>query len=169
MNTTRDRRQVRRRWLRIGLLFVAATPLSGGLWALLFPRAFYDDFPLPGSNWVSTLGPYNEHLVRDYGALNLAMAVLLLAAGVLLERRLAQVALITWLVFEVPHFVFHVGQTHHFSVGSNLAQLGGLALLIVLPFVLLFLLPQRAAERDLGHANINRTERIETRRSRQRP
>jgi hypothetical protein len=163
LNTTQDRRRVRRTWLRIGLMFVAATPLAGGVWALLFPRAFYDDFPLPGSDWVSTLGPYNEHLVRDYGALNLAMAVLLLAAGVLLERRLAQVALITWLVFEVPHFVFHVGQTHHFSAGSNLAQLGGLALLIVLPLVLLFLPPQEAAGRGLGRVNnVNRTERIKT-------
>ena|SRR3712207_5272634 len=162
MNTTQARRRVRRAWLRIGLLFVATTPLTGGLWALLFPRSFYDDFPLPGSDWVSTLGPYNEHLVRDYGALNLAMAVLLLAAGVLLERRLAQVALITWLVFEVPHFVFHVGQTHHFSAGSNLAQLGGLALLIVLPLILLFLLPRGDTERGLGHVDVNRTERIET-------
>ncbi len=127
MNTTQNRRRVRRSWLRICLLFVAATPLAGGLWALLFPRTFYDDFPLPGSAWVSTLGPYNEHLVRDYGALNLAMAVLLWAAGILLERRLVQVALVTWLVFEVPHFIFHLGQTHHFPTGSNLAQLGGLA------------------------------------------
>jgi hypothetical protein len=163
MNTTLDRRRVRRTWLRIGLLFVAATPLAGGIWALLFPRAFYEGFPLPGSGWVSTLGPYNEHLVRDYGALNFAMAVLLLAAAILLERRLVQVALITWLVFEVPHFVFHLGQTHHFSPGSNVAQLGGLALLIMLPLVLLFLLPQRVAGRDLGQANINRTERIESR------
>jgi hypothetical protein len=163
MNAIQDQRQVRRGWLRIGLLLVAATPLAGGLWALLFPRAFYDDFPLRGSDWVSTLGPYNEHLVRDYGALNLAMAVLLLAAGVLLERRLAQVALIAWLVFEVPHFVFHAGQTHHFSAGSNLAQLGGLAFLIVLPLVLFFLLSRGAAERDLRHVDVNRTERIETR------
>jgi hypothetical protein len=44
MNTTQDRSQVRRTWLRIGLLFVAAIPLASGLWALLFPRAFYDDF-----------------------------------------------------------------------------------------------------------------------------
>ena len=144
-------------------MFVAATPLSGGIWALLFPRSFYDDFPLPGSDWVSTLGPYNEHLVRDYGALNLAMAVLVLAAGVLLERRLVQVALITWLVFEVPHFVFHVGQTHHFSAGSNLAQLGGLALLFVLPLVLLFLLPQEAPGCGLGRGNnVNPTARIKT-------
>ena len=106
MDSKREGRPVHRGLLRGGLLLLATTPLVGGLWALLFPRAFYDDFPLPGAAWLSTLGPYNEHLVSDYGALNLAMAVLLLAAGVLPERRLVQVALLTWLVFEVPHFVF---------------------------------------------------------------
>lgn len=55
MDTQYDERSVRRAWLRIGLLFVASTPLTGGLWALLFPRSFYDDFLLPGSGWVSTL------------------------------------------------------------------------------------------------------------------
>jgi len=153
------------RWslLRGGLLIVAATPLAGGLWALLFPRRFYEVFPWPGGGWVSTLGPYNEHLVRDYGALNLAMAVMLLAAVVYLERRLAKVALISWLVFEVPHFIFHLGQTHHFSAGSNLAQLGGLALLIVLPLVLLFLLPLGAVGHGAAHTSFNQTERTETR------
>src|SRR3712207_9413892 len=111
MNAKRDGRVTRAGWLRGGLLFLVATPLVGGLWALLFPRAFYEDFPLSGSAWVSTLGPYNEHLVRDYGALNLAMGVLLVAAAAYPERRLAQVALVTWLVFEAPHFVFHLGQT----------------------------------------------------------
>jgi hypothetical protein len=153
----------RARWLRGGMLIVAATPLFGGLWALLFPRGFYEHFPMPGSAWVSTLGPYNEHLVRDYGALNLAMAVLLLAAAVLLERRLARVALVTWLVFEVPHFVFHAGQTHHFSPGSNLAQLGGLAFLVLLPAILLFLLPRKGSGQDTGNANVNRMERSATR------
>jgi hypothetical protein len=124
--------------LRGGLLFLAVIPLSGGLWALLVPRAFYEDFPLPGRDWVSTLGPYNEHLVRDYGALNLALTVLLVAAAVLLERRLVQVALLTWLVFATPHFVFHLGQTHHFSASSNTEQLGGLGLVVLLPVVLLF-------------------------------
>ncbi len=99
INTTQDRRRVRRAWLRIGLLIVAATPLVGGLWALLFPRAFYDDFPLPGRAWVSTLGPYNEHLVRDVGALNLALGVLLVVAAVLLERRLVQASLVAYLVY----------------------------------------------------------------------
>jgi hypothetical protein len=140
-----QRPEPRRALLRGGLLAVAATPLTGGIWALLLPRAFYDGFPLPGAGWVSNLGPYNEHLIRDYGALNLGLSVMLVAAALVLERRLLWVALTSWLVFEVPHFVFHLGQTHHFSAGSNLAQLGGLAFLIVLPLVLLFVtfLPPR--------------------------
>jgi hypothetical protein len=149
--------------VRGGLLVLAATPLVGGLWALLFPRAFYDDFPLPGADWVSTLGPYNEHLVSDYGALNLAMAVLLLAAGVLLERSLVQVALLSWLAFEVPHFVFHLGETHHFSAGSNLAQLGGLAFLVVLPLVLLYIVTRGGSERHLGNAKASRSQRSSAR------
>ena len=90
--------------------------------------------------------PYNEHLIRDYGALNLALAVLLVSAAIYLERRLVRVALVTWLVFATPHFVFHLGQTHHFSATSNAEQLGGLALLVVLPLVLLFLTTHRESQ-----------------------
>jgi hypothetical protein len=81
-------------WLRAGLLLLASAPLVVGMWALLVPHSFYDDFPLPGRDWVSTLGPYNEHLVRDVGALNLALGVLLASAAILLERRLARVSLL---------------------------------------------------------------------------
>ncbi len=35
------------------------------------------DRPFSDSEWVSTLGPYDEHLVRDVGELNLALGVLL--------------------------------------------------------------------------------------------
>ncbi len=143
MSTEHNGRTLGRTWLRVGLLFVAASPLAGGLWALLFPRAFYDDFPLPGRDWVSTLGPYNEHLVRDYGALNLALAVLLVSAAIFLELRLVRVALISWLVFATPHFVFHLGQTHHFPARSNAEQLGGLGLLVLLPLVLLLFAVRR--------------------------
>ena len=108
MSSDRGSRPVRRGLLRSGLLLLAATPLFSGLWALILPRSFYDDFPLPSSDWVSTLGPYNEHLIRDYGALNLALTILLVAAALLLERRVVQVALVTWLVYATPHLVFHM-------------------------------------------------------------
>ena len=139
MNSKYDRGVAGRSGLRIGLLFLAATSLSSGLWALLLPRPFYEDFPLPGWDWISTLGPYNEHLVSDYGAMNLAMGVLLVSAAISLEKRLSQVALLTYLAFATPHFVFHVAQTHHFSLLHNALQLGSLGLLVLLPVALLVL------------------------------
>ena len=136
MNGKHDRRSAGRNGLRIGLLLLAVTSISSGLWALFVPRSFYEDFPLPGWDWVSTLGPYNEHLVSDYGAMNLALGVLLVAVAVFLERRLVQVALIAWLAYAAPHFVFHLGQVHHFSLFDNLMQLSALGFVVLLPLVL---------------------------------
>ena len=136
MNSKHDRGVAGRSRLRIGLLFLAVTSIGSGIWAYFVPRSFYEYFPLPGWDWVSALGPYNEHLVSDYGAMNLAMGVLLVAAAVFLERRLLQVSLIAWLAYAVPHFVFHQGQVHQFSLFDNLAQLGALGFVVLLPLVL---------------------------------
>ena len=139
MNTKHESHSVRRAWTRAGLLLLAATTLNGSLWALPFPRSFYEDFPLPGRDWVSTLGPYDEHLVRDYGALNLALGILLVAAAIFPERRLTRVALVAWLGYAVPHFLYHTTLVEHFSPFDNLAQLGSLGLQVLLPLVLLLL------------------------------
>ncbi len=125
-------------WLRFGVWFLAVVPLIIGFWAFFAPYHFYEIFPLPGRNWISTLGPYNEHLVRDYGANNLGFGVLLAMAAMLLGRQLIQVALASWLAFAVPHFIFHLTQTHHFSLFDNLTQLGSLGFVVLLPIVLLF-------------------------------
>ena len=128
---------MRRSWLRGGLLLLASSPLVVGLWALLAPRSFYEDFPLPGRDWVSALGPYNEHLVRDVGSLNLALGVLLAAAAILLERRLVRASLVAWLAYAMPHSVFHLTQLHHYSPFDNLANIGVLGLAVLLPLLLL--------------------------------
>ncbi len=138
MNSKSGQHLVRGGWLQLGLLLLAAVPLSVGFWAFFAPYHFYDIFPLSGRHWVSTLGPYNEHLVRDYGATNLGFGVLLAATAVLLERQLTQIALVSWVVFAVPHFVFHLTQTHHFLLFDNLTQLGSLGFVVLLPIVLLF-------------------------------
>ncbi len=121
------------------MLLLAATTLNGSIWALPFPRSFYENFPLPGRDWVSTLGPYDEHLVRDYGALNLALGILLVAAAIFPEQRLTRVALVAWLGYAVPHFLYHTTLVEHFSPFDNLAQLGSLGLQVLLPLVLLLL------------------------------
>jgi hypothetical protein len=154
MNAKQNERPRHQAWLRIGLLFLAATTLNGSLWALPFPRSFYEDFPLPGRDWVSTLGPYDEHLVRDYGALNLALGILLVATAIFLQRRLTQVALVAWLGYALPHFLFHTTQAEHFSPFDNLAQLGSLGLQVLLPLTLLFFLPRYDAKEALGRPQV---------------
>jgi hypothetical protein len=138
---------VKRSWLRAALLLLASAPLMVGVWALLVPRSFYDDFPLPGRYCVSALGPYNEHLVRDVGALNLALGVLLATAAILLERRLVQASLLAWLVYAVPHFVFHLVTGHAFSLGDNVANMILLGIADLLPLVLLSSVHTAASER----------------------
>lgn len=143
MNSTSPEYLVRGCWLRLGLLLLAAVPLSIGFWAFLAPYHFYDIFPLSGRHWISTLGPYNEHLVRDYGANNFGFGVLLAATAVLLERHLTQIALVSWLAFAVPHLGFHLTQNRHFSLFDNLMQLGSLGFVVLLPFVMLFVVTQK--------------------------
>ena len=95
--------------LRVGLVILAAMQVLVGAWALVAPRAFYDGFPLPRHAWVALLPPYNEHLVRDVGALNLALTVVLGAAAWTLDRTMIRVALLALTVFAVPHAIFHAG------------------------------------------------------------
>ncbi len=71
--------------------------------------------------------------------MNLALGVLLVSAAILLERRLAQVALLTYLAFATPHFLFHSTQIHHFSLFHNALQLSTLGFLVLLPAALLAL------------------------------
>lgn len=80
-----------------------------GVWALVAPHAFYEVFPGIGFGaWVGVDGPFNEHLIRDVGALYLA----LVAAGVvaaLMRRADASIAVgVAWLVFSVPHLGYHL-------------------------------------------------------------
>lgn len=65
----------------LALAYLSLTSAVVGVWAQFFPRAFYERFPGFGI-WVAGDGPYNEHLIRDVGGLNLALAVLALLACV---------------------------------------------------------------------------------------
>lgn len=76
-----------------------------GVWAGAFPLSFYRDFPFPGAHWVSALGPYNEHLVRDVGGLYLGLLVLSVAT--LRRPSLATTAGGAWLVFSAEHLLWH--------------------------------------------------------------
>ncbi len=137
-------------WVRLGVSLLAAPALSVGVWALLVPRSFYDDFPAAGRGWLSALGPYNEHLVRDVGALNLALGTLLALAAILCERRLVRAALAAWLIYALPHFVFHATELDALPFLDNVANVLTLGLAVLLPLVLLVLSGTPGAARERG-------------------
>jgi nucleoside-diphosphate-sugar epimerase len=126
-----------RGWTRLMLWILAFSAFGVGAQAAFFPRSFYDDFPM-GRGWVAMDGPYNEHLVRDVGALNLALLVVTVAALVLSTRALARTTAIAWLVYSVPHFVYHLRHlTMSMSGGDKVGIVVSLAITVVAPIVVL--------------------------------
>ncbi len=98
----------RDRWVKAGLWFLAIQGGFVGVWALFFPGSFFSGFPGYGRSWVSAIGEFNEHLVTDVGAFNLAFAVLFAAAAYLLDAKLTLAAAGSYLVFAIPHLSFHL-------------------------------------------------------------
>lgn len=128
-------------WTRIVFSYVALQSSVVGFWALLAPQSFYDDFPGSGRSWVSVDGPFNEHLVRDVGALNLALLVLVVAAASRPTRELVVVAAVASLIWGVPHLVYHAFNTGGLAGGDVVANVGGLAAFVVLPLTVLLFRP----------------------------
>jgi hypothetical protein len=116
---------------RIALGIVAAAQAEIGIWGLVAPRSFFDSYPGAGHHWVSELGPYNEHLVRDYAAAELGFAVLLAAAAIWFGRRLVLVAGAAFIAATLPHFAYHLTTTGSFSTADDAASLGGFVLELV--------------------------------------
>lgn len=132
-----------KRWMA-GVLAVAAA--YQGVWAAAFPLSFYRDFPGPGLHWVAALGPYNEHLARDVGALNLSLLVLSLWA---LRRPTREAMTVTggaWLIYNAIHFLWHVLHLDVFPTSDKVMVATTLAVLLILSILLM--LPVKAAESD---------------------
>jgi hypothetical protein len=137
----------RRTEIRAGLFGLAAPVLIVGGWALLAPHNWYENFPVGTGHWISSLGAYQEHLVRDFGSLYLALGLLLVFSAVVLDRLLVQAVLGASLVFQVPHFIFHAANTEPFSTANNVVNLVLLAAGLALTAMLLGMTARSAASR----------------------
>src|SRR6266550_9592025 len=107
---------------RLGLLVLALTNLQLGLWATLVPHSFYNSFPGGGRHWVAVDGPFNEHLVRDFGGYNLALAAVLIVALIVGTRLMATTAAVAYLLFAVPHFLYHVFNLQVYGTSDKVAN-----------------------------------------------
>jgi hypothetical protein len=128
---------VARSAVRLALALLVAQGLIVGVWAAAWPRSFYDDFPGGGRTWVSVDGPYNEHLVRDFGDLNLALAVVTLVALIALTRVVALAAALGWIVYQAPHLVYHLRHLDLYDTSDKVANVASLVLALALPIVVL--------------------------------
>ena len=108
---------------KVALVVIAVGSGMVGLWALGFPASFYDDFPGLGRVWVAVDGPFNEHLVRDVGGLNLALAFVAVAALVTSNVLVGRVAGGAALIFGLPHFLYHLTNLDPFDTGDSVAML----------------------------------------------
>ena len=116
--------------LRLARVLLGALTTTGaavGLWAQVAPAAFYRSFPGFGRHWLPPLGPYDGHLVRDFGALNLGLAAAALVAAVTLTRSATVTAAAAWLVYSVPHVAFHATHGEAFAAGDDIATLATLS------------------------------------------
>jgi len=146
---------MRDRYTRVLLAIVAIGYAGVGAWAALAPRSFYDNFPGGGHEWVSADGPFNEHLVRDVGTLNLALAVIAIAALVRPGRYLVQVVAGATLVYAAPHFLYHLFHLDVFDTSDKVMQMVALAITVIAPVLLL--IHARGTDRTSAPQQLART------------
>lgn len=121
---------------RYGLLAIAFAQLGATLQALLAPRSFYDDFPF-GRGWVEQYPAYNDHLIQDYGAFTLGAVVAITLAAIWLDRRVVQLAIVSWLTGATIHLISHVATADRYETGDAIANVGGLFIFVAVPAWLL--------------------------------
>lgn len=117
---------------RLALAYLAVSGLFVGVWAAFAPHSFFADFPGLGHTWTAGDGPYNEHLVRDVGELNLALVVVTVAACIWFSRTLAITAALAWIVYSVPHVAYHAFNLGVVSPDDRPAEIVALVIPILL-------------------------------------
>lgn len=120
-----------RRWVRAGLVALTLLNLTLATWILLAPRNFY------GLAAVNLNMPYNEHLLQDFGAMSLALALVLGAAARSMDHRLRTTALQSALLFWAVHFVIHLRHLHAMTPVNTTLLMTALAVTVALPAALL--------------------------------
>lgn len=131
---------------RVVLALTGLSLVSVGAWAQAFPRSFYDDFPL-GRQWVALDGPYNEHLVRDVGGLNLALAAVVFAIAAWGSAQLLRAAAVGVLLYSAPHLAYHALHLDAYGTADRAWLLISLSLVVLAP-LWVALWPMRGTERS---------------------
>lgn len=130
--------------MRRAILWVlTALAAAIGGWSMIWPSQWYATFPDGVADgmlgqWILADGPFNEHLIRDVGAMYLALA----GAGVVAALSTSVTAMravgVAWIVFSAPHLFYHLLHLHGLDAIDAVVEPISLALTVVLPVPLLF-------------------------------
>jgi nucleoside-diphosphate-sugar epimerase len=124
--------------VRLGLWAMALFSFLAGTQQQFAPRSFFDDFPGFGMQWVAVDGPYNEHLLRDLGGANLALAVVTFFAIARPTAGVVRAVAAAMLVAQVPHFIYHAAHLDVLPTTlDRVLQTTSLALTLAIPLLVL--------------------------------
>jgi hypothetical protein len=129
-------------WRRVLLAVTIALGLDVGLWAELSPTSFFTSFPGFGLHWIDVDGAFDEHLIRDVGALYLALVAISIAGLVARTATAGRIAGLGWGVFGVLHLGYHVLHPEGSALDVALAVV---ALVVSAALGILLVLPPRRA------------------------
>lgn len=117
---------------RVALGGLAAALAVVGAWAQFAPASFFRSFPA-GRAWVAADGPYNEHLIRDVGGLNLALCLLLAVAAWRALPDLTRLAGLAALVYGVPHLLYHAAHLDLYGQTDAIGNVAALGAAVLVP------------------------------------
>lgn len=118
------------KWIKLLLAINAVTLVPLALWPLASPQNFYDNFPGGGMHWIDVNGPYNEHFIRDFGALNAALLVVIVFALLKPSKTLYQATGVAIAVYALPHAIYHLNHLDVYKSSEKLTAVAPLVLQI---------------------------------------
>jgi hypothetical protein len=117
---------------RVCLVVLTLSGAFVGCWAYFAPLNWHNTFPGMGLTWLPALGPYNEHLAKDVGAMYLALTALGALTLVHLSNRTLRIATaVSWTTFNLLHLICHLKMLHMYGTRDatlNAIALGGVLL-----------------------------------------
>ncbi|MHB8511617.1 MAG: hypothetical protein ACYDCC_05505 [Actinomycetota bacterium] len=113
---------------RILLIVLGVAHAATGAWALIAPHSWWLSFPGFGRHWMTPLGPFNDELVRDFGALYLVLAALVFFAAASMKREVVIAASGAVLLFSLLHMTYIIGKLHLLPTGDRIGLMSGLVL-----------------------------------------
>jgi len=133
---------------RIFLVVTSAIGTVVGVWAAFLPAEFYESFPGLGLGpWVAVDGPFNEHLVRDVGALYLGLAIAGVYAACTSTVQAGRAVALAWIVFSIPHLAYHLAHLEGLDTLNAAVEVVSLSSTIVLAAPLLLPVRERRESR----------------------